>query len=413
MKAVVGGRRVVTIAAWLVILHTLLAYGLPVALFAALAVGFGLWYYRMGAVGATVVSASLVVGTLLYGLVLRITGLENAIYYRPDEILTEFRYDLGHRAYRRDTAMTMRMPHGDLQPMTSVQIGIPRTVEYRIDRYGFRNDSDYTGEPYVLVGDSFIVGSSNTQGDLLSRQLSRYGIAAYNVAHPGDLPDYAKYVEQFSRRHSDFRILLFVFEGNDFEFARKPSTSVWALFWKRYYEMFSGTSVFRVTKSLIKRVARRSGTAGAAYVTVRELGGQRLAFLTRYIDATRSGELVPNSDFEQALTKLKPNLAQVYFIPTNYRVYYRALEGNSAPPLPDAKWAYLKSLCQRERLTCTNLTVPLIGAAEKALVRGEYLWWLDDSHWNGRGTAVAAQAVAASLTPGARRPPPTAQDRTR
>ena len=55
--------------------------------------------------------------------------------------------------------------------MTSARIGVARDVEYHIDHYGFRNDADYAGEPYVLVGDSFIVGSSNTQTDLLAARL--------------------------------------------------------------------------------------------------------------------------------------------------------------------------------------------------------------------------------------------------
>lgn len=397
------GRRVVTTAAYLVAFHTLLAYGLPVGAFALLALALGILYYRIGAPAAVLVSASLVLVTLGYGLMLRVSGLENAIYYRPDEMLSEFRYDLGHRAYQRHAQVRMRMPYGDLQPMTSAAIGVPREVEYRIDGYGFRNDADYAGEPYVLVGDSFIAGSSNTQTDLLSAQLRTRGLAAYNLAHPGDLPDYAAYVDGFARTHRGFRVLLFVFEGNDFERARKQPVSAWALFWKRYYGLFSGTNVHRVTGSLIKRALRRAQITGAAYVTVRGLGPQRLAFLTRYIDATREPATPASAEFERALVQLKPHLAQVYFIPTNYRVYYRAIEGAQAAPLPDAKWQYLQGLCAREGLVCTNLTAPMQRAAEALLRQGELLWWPDDSHWNGRGIALTAQVVADSLQPARRR----------
>ena len=184
---------------------------------------------------------------------LKLTGFGDAIYYRPDEILSEYRQDLGHRAYRRGETIRMHMPHGDLQPMTGAKIAVPHDVVYHIDSYGFRNDADFAGEQYVLIGDSFIAGSSNTQTDLLSSQLKRnHGIAGYNLAHPGGLSDYADYVEIFSKNHRNLRALVFVFEGNDFipEEDERPSTS--QSFLKDYLGIFSNTNVYRVTKSLIK-----------------------------------------------------------------------------------------------------------------------------------------------------------------
>lgn len=398
-----NGRRTIIVAAYLVVFHTLFAYGLPIGLFALLALGFGVLCYRTGPAGSVLLAATLLAATLLYGAMLRVTGLENAIYYRPDEMLSEYRADLGHRAYRRGTTLRMHMPYGDLQPMTKAAIGVARDVEYRIDNYGFRNDGDYAGEPYVLVGDSFIAGSSNTQADLLSSQLRHdYGIQAYNLAHPGDLTSYADYVDEFARTHGDFRVLLFIFEGNDFEGGPPEGESERRGFWKQYYNVFSGTNVYRVTKSLIKRTTRRAQIAGDAYVTVRELNGHPLAFLTRYIEATRVTHALAGDHFERALARLKPRLAHVFFIPTNYRVYYRALEGAQAPPLPNANWEYLQGLCVRTALACTNLTAPMMREADKMLARAEFVWWPDDTHWNRRGIAVAAQVVADTLRRDAR-----------
>jgi hypothetical protein len=165
------GQRSVIVLSYLVTFHVLLAYGFPGAVFVLLAIGMGILYARTRAEGAAAISISLVVATLLYSLALKVTGFGDAIYYRPDEILSEYRDDLGHHAYRRGETKRMHMPHGDLQPMTRTRIGVARDVEYHIDHYGFRNDADYAGEPYVLVGDSFIVGTGNTQTDLLSAQL--------------------------------------------------------------------------------------------------------------------------------------------------------------------------------------------------------------------------------------------------
>jgi hypothetical protein len=389
------------ILAYLVAFHALLAYGLPGGMLALLAIGIGILYARIQVVGTVATSLSLVVSTLLYGLVLKVSGFGDAIYYRPDEILTEYRRDLGHRAYRAGETIRMLMPHGDLQPMTNARIGVAHDVEYRIDRYGFRNDADYAGEPYIFVGDSFIAGSSNTQSDLLSVQLKQdYELPGYNLAHPGGLPDYADYVEAFARNYHDFRVLVFVFEGNDFEVEKDHRQSTPSRLLKNYLGIFSNTNVYRVTKSLIKRAMLRSQLSGQKYVTLGEIREQRIALLTRYIEATKAKELQDNEQFERALARLKHYQPHIFFIPTNYRIYYRELEGAQATALPDANWEYLRGLCARERIECTNLTAPMIRASEAFLAKGELLWWPDDTHWNRNGIGVAARVVAETLKHG-------------
>jgi len=391
-------RRSLGVAAYLASLHVLFLYGLPSGLLMALAVVLAAIYWRAGVTASVTITGALAGVTLLYAVILHVSGFKDSMYYRPDEMLSEFRDDYGHRAYRPHATIRMRVPHGDLQPMTREEIRVPRDVDHHIDGYGFRNDADYAGEKYVLVGDSFIAGSSNTQADLLSRQLrDRYGIAAYNLAHPGGLPDYTAYVTAFRRRHTGFRVLLFVFEGNDFadKAGEKPGTAT--RLWKSYYTIFSDTATHRFTKSLIKRATHRAQIAGSSYVTVREADGRKLAFLTRYIEATRAADQAPLPAFEQALRELRPWLAQVYFIPTNYRIYFEHIEQQPLAGLPDAKWNYLSALCRREGIACTNLTEPMRRAANRLWPRGELLWWPDDSHWNRQGIAVAAQAVQATL----------------
>jgi hypothetical protein len=43
-----------------------------------------------------------------------------------------------------------------------------------------------------------------------------------------------------------------------------------------------------------------------------------------------------------------------------------------------------------------NLTPEFRKQAEALLARGEYLYWLDDTHWNAEGIRVAAQEIAKS-----------------
>jgi hypothetical protein len=386
-----------TVLAYVVVFHLLLAYGLPTGALVVLAVALGWWYRRLGAVGSVAATVALLAVTLFYSLALTVTGFENAIYFRPDERLSTFNYDYHHRIFQPGAQVDMQMPHGDLQSMTDAKIAQPRRVIYHIDTYGFRNDRDYHGQKYVLVGDSFVAGTGNTQADILSAQLLRdYHIDAYNLAHPGDVPDYARYVAGFKARgHRDIRVLLFIFEGNDFVQSRDKPQSPVSLFIKRYANIFSGTNVFRVTKSLIARATHTSAISRSELVTVATLQGQRVGLLKEYVDVSRRASQPTIASFDRALLSMRGELERVYFVPTKYRVYHQHLAPTEN--LPHAAWSYLHAVCEKEKLPCTDLTPALTRAADAALVRGELLWWRDDTHWNATGIAAAAQAVAASL----------------
>jgi hypothetical protein len=208
--------------AWLIAFHVLLAYGLPEWLFATLVVLLGILYYRIGVFGAMTVSLTLVVITVVYGLALKITGLEDSIYFRPDEKYARYDYTNNHRGYQANVHLDTKMPHGDLRAMTTEDIAEPRYMRFDTDSQGFRNERDYHGQRYVLVGDSFVAGNSNSQPDLLYAQLlAQYGLDTYSLAYQGNLADYASYIHSFQRRDgNNFRVLLFMFEGNDFEESR-------------------------------------------------------------------------------------------------------------------------------------------------------------------------------------------------
>jgi hypothetical protein len=392
------GRRWITIVAYLVVFHTLLAYGLPTGVFLLLAILAGVLYARVGAIGSVAVTLALLAVTLFYSLALSITGFENAIYFRPDERLSTFDYRHHHRIFQPGATLEMQMPHGDLQSMTPLKIAEPRPVIYHIDSSGFRNDADYQGQRYLLVGDSFVVGTGNSQADMLSAQLRRdYAIDAYNLAHPGDVVDYAGYVAGFKATHqTDAKVLLFIFEGNDFVESRVKRHSAVTLFFKRYSNLFSSTNVFRVTKSLTARATRSSKIAGSQYLTMAELHAKKIAFLTGYVEAARRASLPPIGSFERAIQSMGGDIGHIFFIPTKYRVYYKHI--NPGEVLPSAAWDYLQRLCQKNHLACTNLTQPLVEASDELLTKGELTWWRDDTHWNRNGIAVAARVVAASLT---------------
>lgn len=400
MSTTITAKRVVALVAWLFAFHILLAYGLPEGLFVALVLLLGILYWRVGAFGALTISLTLFMATVAYGLALKLTGLEDSIYYRPDEKYLQYDATNNHLIYQRNVHIDMQTPHGDLRSMTKEDIADPRFIKFHTDSDGFRNESDYHGQRYLLVGDSFIAGSGNSQEDMLATQLLRdYGLDTYGLACPGNPADYAAYVRGFTQRHGEnVRVLLFLFEGNDFEEGHGRNGNPLARYGRGYYEIFSGLNTYRVTKSLIKRLTRSRAIRQAKGLELFELGGKRMAFYRRYIEVTRQLQPPKTEDFERAIESMQPYIERVYFIPTKYRVYARHLQ--PAETLPSAQWQYLSSVCRKHQLRCTDLTEPLVRESDALLKQGEFTWWRDDTHWNRRGIAVAARVVAADLAAG-------------
>jgi hypothetical protein len=397
MSVSTRARRITGVVAWLIAFHVLLAYGLPEGLFIGLVIGLGVLYWRAGAMAAATVSMTLVLVTVMYWATLKATGFEDRIYYRPDEKYVVFDYDNNHRRYESSIHIEADMPHGDLRAMTTDNIAEPRHITFHTDRDGFRNEQDYHGQRFLLIGDSFAAGSSNSHEDALVSQLKRtYKLDTYSLAYPGSPADYLAYLQGFLKRHpGDVRVLLFVFEGNDFEESRGRPEHPVARYGRRYYEMFSGLNTYRVTKSLIKRFTRSRTISEGSGLLITELAGQKLAFYQRYVNVTRQTALPPPEGFEEVFTNFKPYLQQVYFIPTKYRVYHQHVQPGEK--LPNAQWDYLDGVCRQLGLHCTNLTAALVQESDALLKRGEFTWWRDDTHWNRNGIAVAARIVATDL----------------
>jgi hypothetical protein len=397
MSTSTTSRRAIGFIAWLIAFHVLLAYGLPEWLFATLVISLGILYYRIGVFGALTVSLTLVVITVVYGLVLKITGLEDSIYFRPDEKYAHYDYTNNHRGYLPNVRVDTKMQHGDLRAMTTEEIAEPRPMIFATDAQGFRNERDYHGQRYLLVGDSFAAGNSNSQPDVLYAQLlSQYGLDTYSLAYQGNLADYASYIHSFQQSHgNDFRVLLFIFEGNDFEESRARPEYALARFGRRYYSLFSDFNTYRVTMSLYKRLTRGRAIHAGSAIEVHELAGKKVAFYQPYIAVTRRASWPEPQGFEQTLAGLKPVLERVYFVPTKYRVYFKHLKPDEK--LPNAQWDYLNGLCRKYQLRCSNLTEPLVRESDALLKQGEFTWWRDDTHWNRHGIAVAARMVATDL----------------
>ena len=395
-------RRWVSGLALLASLHLLLFYGLPASILLVILAALAVLYFRSGAIAAVATTISLAIATGLGAFAIHLLGLDEAVYYRPHERLVVQDYAKGHRAYRPNAEIRMRMPHGDLQALTREPLAQPRDTVFRTDSEGFRNDHDYREGDIVLLGDSFVVGLGDSQPDTLSAQLEKtHGIPTYNLGHPGDVSDYLHYLEAFRSRHAGQpRVMLFLFEGNDFPEATEYQSAEhetqglverWA---GRYYSLFTDTAFYRVTKSLYKRAIQSSKIAQSTSVEIKQLGGQRMGLYTPYVQVNQRLEYAMPDAMQQDLIALGAQVEQIFFIPTKYRVYAKHL---GATDLPNAQWQALSTLCRPQGWRCTDLTPALVAASDALLAEGKFTWWRDDSHWNREGMAVAARTIATSL----------------
>ena len=135
-------------------------------------------------------AASFLIATLMIAGVLKLTRFDRAIYYRPFELLRVYDFKRDHSRYRKNVDLWTDKVRGNLQAMTEVQIARPRKVSFRTDEHGFRNDRGLQNQRYLLVGDSFIVGSGSSQEDIVSEQLYReYSVVCQQSStHSNTLP---------------------------------------------------------------------------------------------------------------------------------------------------------------------------------------------------------------------------------
>jgi hypothetical protein len=153
-------------------------------------------------------------------------------------------------------------------------------------------------------------------------------------------------------------------------------------------------ATYRVTRSLVSRIASRGEIEGAQ-VQVMPIAGSQLAFWTRELRHARAAALEDMGLTDAAFARLAPDLAAVFFIPVSFRVYQRWLA--PVEVLPNASWQHLAELCDEYRVTCTDLTPALTRRSEALLAEGRFTWWRDDTHWNGAGIDAAAERVAEVL----------------
>lgn len=346
---------------------------------------------------SVLLSITLLVATLIANLAMGILKIEDRMYYRPHEKLTIYNHEMELKSYKKNMDIIFQMPFGDISAVGHIKdIEIePREIRFKTDSFGFRNNNNYNGEKYVIVGDSFIAANGTRQDHIITSQLKNtWNIDTYSLGFAGGIPEYVKYVLYLQKKTgSDFKVLLFLFEGNDFvESISKRQMVIKKPIIKAYYDwvkaFFEETIIYRYTYSLITRLTKKPQSSEVLIVK-----GHRIGEFSDYIQATkRQSYRIPDRALKM-LYLIHDRIDHIFFIPTKYRVYFPFIENRNIEELPNRQWEETQRIAKLLNVGCTDLTEPLRKESERLLKEDKFTFWKDDSHWNGYGIAVAAKAV--------------------
>jgi len=353
-------------------------------------------YLRAGFKNAFLFSVTFFISTIILNCIVAVF-LEDKMYYRPHEKLSIYNAELGRKLYKKNVDILFNMPFGDIKAVGNLKdIDIePRKIRFKTDALGFRNNGDYKGERYVVVGDSFIVANGTDQTDMISVQLkNKWNKSVYALGYEGGIPEYVRYVLYLKgKTDKDFKVLIFLFEGNDFpDFISKKqmiiNKSQRKILYERIKALFEETALYRYTFSLMARFTNKHQKAKSFY-----LKGHWIGEFEDYINVTERNSYILPDNAVKMLNLIRDHIGHIFFIPTKYRVYFPFIEKKDKKELPHSQWKATQSLARALGVGCTDLTEMLRKESERLLKEDKFTYWKDDSHWNGYGIAVAARAV--------------------
>jgi hypothetical protein len=321
-------------------------------------------------------------------------------------------------------------PHasGDLAASTNQ----PRFREYRreiftTDAAGYRNASAFSpAHPpdAIVVGTSFSVGSGVSDDQTLPVRLGMLtGTRIYNAAGGTPSPERIRALARVLGMKKGGSVILEILEPNGFPERPHPVARL-------HQECVSrlGSTCLRLKgwlrasplRIVVQRFYHRLEEDDVWLPNAASEGLMpvpRLSNGTAMLFSERGPTSCPDITDEAARDyfrwfrdELPGFQLLVIFVPGKYSVYGELSDlprrpASNAPIAPFAQGARAAGAepC-RERIAAAvhalgipfvDVTEPLRRAARERLASGEYLYFLDDTHWNGHGIDVAARALAA------------------
>ena len=311
--------------------------------------------------------------------------------------------------------------HGNMSNMGNLtRDRVYRPQVFSTDRLGFRNSTNLlsSGVRAVMVGDSFVAGYGISDAETLPVQLS--ALTRVPVYNEGGPYAYADTVHRLKATlsvgpgdaiivwsESEPIALLQAAEAQAVQpnwqarvltslFGRKGSD---VRTWLRGWWFTSPMKVVAQKAFLSVSDDHVLPNVYAHLVVERQLtNGEPILFLPTDVDAFHQHrDVTPAAEYLRWLTAsiAKDGMRPlVVLVPHKYSVYYPLLTAASARP-GDAvhPLTTLETALREQGIEALDLTPLLQARARVALASGEYLYWRDDTHWNGQGVRVAAEAI--------------------
>ena len=291
---------------------------------------------------------------------------------------------------------------------------------FSTDAWGFRNTADQPGPVrWLLVGDSFGVGSGVRDESTLASQIAALsGERVYNASadHPLSLPDI-----QFTASRLGMRGGTVVYEFMERQDMPAPDDPPGRQFgdgppraaddprqrWRTF------TAQARVSRLAIladrawdamATSMESTGEGASSGLDLRVasrvlLNGQSMLFLGADDDAARDSGRRFSPDY---LVWLDSELARsnlrllVLLVPTKSSVYGPLTREGAAPASKRTPFSRLAEALRSRGVSVVDSTEALKARAAVDLSRNQYVYFIDDTHWNERGIEIAARALVSA-----------------
>ncbi len=320
-----------------------------------------------------------------------------------------------NKHYHRDNSYGVVASIGNLPSLRHYH-----SVDFTTDAYGFHNPPGLTrGNPIgIVIGDSFAVGSELPEDQSLSAQLTqRFGGYFYNAGSPQPL--HLRSLEAVAQRIGLHHGLV-VFEFLESRALQDPPSAT--------PDGARGAAQTFFFRALGQEWTDRLGTP------LNELHSSPLQAISAKLEKKIQDDILLPNSFEAFVIQEKlRNGEPIVFLPAEFKsptdprkaadgwaayfAWYSAQLRNDGLDfvvllVPDRPTIYAPLLAQPRDVSGSRKTLEdLASALQNAGVRtvsleprfahdaallldqNKYLYFLDDTHWNGNGTAIAADEI--------------------